>query len=165
MVPDSDTAWGAVPASKEDPRITRLGRILRATAMDELPQLWNILRGDMSFVGPRPEWVELVKKFRQEIPGFDRRHEVTPGLTGLAQIHGHSELPRRQKLRYDLLYIKKRTFWLDLRLFVLSFLVTFSGGWEERSAKVPRLLGFGRRSRVRAATMGKQTYGTSVPPT
>ncbi len=163
MVPDSDAKWGAVPASEEDPRITRVGRLLRATAMDELPQLWNILRGDMSFVGPRPEWVELVKEFRREIPGFDRRHAVTPGLTGLAQIYGHSELPRRQKLRYDLLYIRKRSFWLDLRLFVVSFLVTFLGAWEKRSAKLPRLLGGRRHSRSHAA-VGKQSYGAPVPP-
>ena len=86
MVADSDAKWGAMPAQEGDPRITRVGRVLRATAMDELPQLWNIFRGDMSFVGPRPEWTELVKEFRQEIPGFDRRHAVTPGLTGIAQI-------------------------------------------------------------------------------
>jgi len=147
MVPDSDAKWGVIPAKERDPRITRVGRILRATAMDELPQLWNIFRGDMSFVGPRPEWSELVKKFRAEIPGFDRRHDVTPGLTGIAQIYGHSELPRRQKLRYDLLYIKKRSFWLDLRLVFISFLVTFTGTWEVRSAKLPRLLG-GRRAAI-----------------
>jgi lipopolysaccharide/colanic/teichoic acid biosynthesis glycosyltransferase len=140
MIPESDAKWGAVPATEGDPRITRVGRILRATAMDELPQLWNIFRGDMSFVGPRPEWSELVKKFRVEIPEFDRRHAVTPGLTGVAQIYGHSELPRRQKLRYDLLYIKKQGFWLDLRIVLISFLVTFTGKWEERSAKLPGLV-------------------------
>ena len=105
------------------------------------PSFGTYFRGDMSFVGPRPEWSELVKKFRLEIPGFDRRHAVTPGLTGIAQIYGHSELPRRQKLRYDLLYIKKQTFWLDVRIVFISFLVTFTGKWEERSAKLPRLLG------------------------
>src|SRR5712692_4650835 len=110
MVADSDEKWGAVPASANDPRITRVGRLLRMTAMDELPQLWNILRGDMSFVGPRPEWVELVRRFRKEITGFDRRHTVRPGLTGLAQICGHSELGRRHKLRYDLVYIQKQSF-------------------------------------------------------
>ncbi len=151
MVPDSDVKWGAVPAKEGDPRITRVGRILRATAMDELPQLWNIFRGDMSFVGPRPEWTELVKKFREEIPGFDRRHTVTPGLTGIAQVYGHSELPRRQKLRYDLLYIKRRSFWLDLRIVFVSFLVTFTGKWEERSAKLPRLLSGRRASGGRVA--------------
>ncbi len=135
MVPDSDKKWGAVPASANDPRITKVGRILRATAMDELPQLWSIFRGDMSFVGPRPEWVELVKKFRIEIPSFDLRHKVRPGLTGLAQVYGHSEIPRRHKLRYDLLYARRQSFWLDIRLVLLSFAVTFTGRWERRQGK------------------------------
>jgi lipopolysaccharide/colanic/teichoic acid biosynthesis glycosyltransferase len=155
MVPDSDVKWGVIPATERDPRITRVGRMLRSTAMDELPQLWNIFCGDMSFVGPRPEWTELVKKFRVEIPDFDRRHAVTPGLTGIAQIYGHSELPRRQKLRYDVLYIKKGSFWLDLRLVFVSFLVTFTGKWEDRTAKVPRLLGGRRGQRPGSAPISK----------
>lgn len=155
MVADAEQKWGAVPAAAHDLRITRVGRLMRSTAMDELPQLWNILRGEMSFVGPRPEWVELVKKFRVEIPGFDRRHAVTPGLTGLAQIYGDSELPRRQKLRYDLLYIKRRSLWIDLRLIVFSFLVTFSGGWEVRAAKVPRWLNLRSVRKLRMQTAGK----------
>ena len=138
MIPDSDRKWGVVPAAANDPRITRVGKLLRATAMDELPQLWNILRGDMSFVGPRPEWVELVKRFRAEIPRFDLRHWVRPGLTGLAQVYGHSEMSRRNKLRYDLLYARRQSFWLDLRLVLLSFFVTFTGRWELREAKVLR---------------------------
>jgi len=161
MVPDSDARWGALPAKEGDPRITRVGRLLRSTAMDELPQLWNIFRGDMSFVGPRPEWSELVKKFRVEIPGFDRRHAVTPGLTGIAQIYGHSELHRRQKLRYDLLYIKKQSFWLDMRLVFISFLVTFTGKWEERSGKLPHLLNLGRAARKRAPVT-KASYEAPV---
>jgi lipopolysaccharide/colanic/teichoic acid biosynthesis glycosyltransferase len=164
MLPGSDEKWGAVPASERDPRITQVGRILRATAMDELPQLWNILRGDMSFVGPRPEWVELVNKFRREIPSFDQRHTVRPGLTGLAQVYGHSELPRRQKLRYDLLYIARQTFWLDLRLIFVSFLVTFWGGWETRSAKVPWLLGRHRGHRMRTAVLGKRLRPAALSP-
>ena len=155
MVPDSDAKWGAVAATERDPRITRVGQVLRATAMDELPQLWSIFRGDMSFVGPRPEWSELVKKFREEIPGFDRRHAVKPGLTGIAQIYGHSELPRRQKLRYDLVYIKKSSFWLDIRLVFISFLVTFTGRWEDRSSKLPWLLG-GRRASKKGAAAADQ---------
>lgn len=139
MAADSNRNAGAVPASRNDPRITRIGRILRATAMDELPQLGNIFRGDMSFVGPRPEWTELAKRFRAEIPTFDLRHTVKPGLTGLAQIYGHSESSRRRKLRYDLLYIRRRDGWLDLRLVLVSFLVTFTGGWEIRSSKLPNL--------------------------
>jgi lipopolysaccharide/colanic/teichoic acid biosynthesis glycosyltransferase len=106
--------------------------------MDELPQLWSIFRGDMSFVGPRPEWVELVKKFRAEIPGFDLRHQVVPGLTGLAQVYGHSEMSRRNKLRYDLLYARRRSFWLDIRLVLISFVVTFTGRWERREGKISR---------------------------
>ena len=138
MLADSDKRWGVVPAAANDPRITKVGRILRATAMDELPQLWNIFRGDMSFVGPRPEWVELVKKFRAEIPFFDRRHQVRPGLTGLAQVYGHSEMPRRHKLRYDLLYTRRHSFWLDIRLVLISFAVTFTGRWERREGKIFR---------------------------
>ncbi|HET7102093.1 MAG TPA: sugar transferase [Terriglobia bacterium] len=141
MVADSDKKWGAVPATEKDPRITRIGRLMRSTAMDELPQLWNILRGDMSFVGPRPEWIELVKEFRKQIPRFDLRHSVRPGLTGIAQIYGDSELPRRQKLRYDLLYIRRQSLGIDLRLVAFSFLVTFTGGWEVRAGKVPSWLG------------------------
>ncbi len=150
MRADSDRVVGVVPASENDPRITHVGRILRATAMDELPQLWNIFRGDMSFVGPRPEWTKLVEGFRREIPNFDRRHAVRPGLTGIAQVYGHSELPRKQKLRYDLLYIRRQSFLLDLRLVLVSFLVTFSGSWEVRSSKLP---GLTRRTKV-----------ASVPP-
>lgn len=139
----------AAPTAENDPRITRVGRVLRATAMDELPQLWNIFAGDMSFVGPRPEWDELVAKFRREVCGFDRRHAVRPGLTGLAQVYGDSETPRSRKLRYDLFYIKKRSLGLDLRLIVTSFLITFLGRWEHRG---PKLVGRGRG----AATAARQ---------
>ncbi|HVB33517.1 MAG TPA: sugar transferase [Patescibacteria group bacterium] len=159
MAADSDRKAGAVPALWHDPRITRVGRILRATAMDELPQLWNILRGDMSFVGPRPEWTQLVERFRREIPSFDRRHRVQPGLTGLAQIYGHSELARRKKLRYDLLYIRRRNAWLDLRLVLVSFLVTFTGSWELRSSKLPSLT---RRLRPRGAASRTQAARTHL---
>lgn len=163
MVAAADAVWGAVPASAHDPRITRVGRILRATAMDELPQLWNIFRGDMSFVGPRPEWVELVEGFRKEIPGFDRRHRVRPGLTGLAQVYGHAELPRSKKLRYDLLYIRKRSIWLDLRLIVVSFLVTFLGQWERRGPKL-RPQGVRRRAEVLKSDVEKSAQAASSLP-
>jgi lipopolysaccharide/colanic/teichoic acid biosynthesis glycosyltransferase len=149
MAADSEEAWGVVPATSNDPRITRCGRALRATAMDELPQLWNILRGDMSFVGPRPEWAELVKEFRRIVPAFDQRQQVPPGLTGLAQLYGHSELLRRHKLRYDLLYARKHSFWLDLRLVLVSFLVTLQGGWERRGGKIPSWIARRRRRRQR----------------
>ncbi len=164
MVADSDKRWGVVPASANDPRITRVGRLLRSTAMDELPQLWNIFRGDMSFVGPRPEWVELVKKFRKQIPGFDRRHCIRPGLTGFAQIYGDSELPRRQKLRYDLLYIKRRSLAVDFRLIAFSFLVTFRGGWEVRSSKVPRWLNARSLRRLKSKATARPAAEPTLSP-
>ncbi len=165
MVANSDQAWGAVPAAEDDPRITRVGRVLRITAMDEVPQLWSIFRGDMSFVGPRPEWVELVKTFRRDIRDFDQRHSVRPGLTGVAQIYGHSELPRRQKLRYDLVYIKRQGFWLDVRLVFVSFMVTFLGQWENRGAKLPGWLRYGRRgNRTRRLAVQKAPGSPAKEP-
>lgn len=142
MVPDSDLRVGPLQAQDADFRVTRLGRWLRATAMDEMPQLWNIFRGDMSFVGPRalmPEEIE-VNGFGQlvpleKIPGYHERHSVTPGLTGVAQIYADRDIPRRYKFRYDLLYIQKQSFWLDLRLILLSFWITFRGTWEVRGSK------------------------------
>ncbi len=147
----------AVPTAENDPRITRVGRVLRAMAMDELPQLWNIFVGDMSFVGPRPEWDELVREFRREVPGFDRRHAVRPGLTGLAQIYGDSQMPRSRKLRYDLFYIRKRSLGLDLRLIATSFLITFLGQWEHRG---PKLAGR-RRAATTAAVQARMEASTA----
>jgi lipopolysaccharide/colanic/teichoic acid biosynthesis glycosyltransferase len=136
MIPDAEKHTGVVWASKNDPRMTKLGKILRASAMDELPQLWNIFKGDMSFVGPRAERPELVEQFAQKIKNYHHRFFVTPGLTGLAQVYGSYDTPPRQKLRYDLLYIKKQSFLFDLKLILLSFLITFRGKWESREKKV-----------------------------
>jgi lipopolysaccharide/colanic/teichoic acid biosynthesis glycosyltransferase len=136
MVPDAEKQTGAVWAKQNDPRITRVGKILRATAMDELPQLWNIFRGDMSFVGPRAERPNLVDQFAQFIPGYRDRFRVRPGLTGLAQVYGQYDTPPRHKLKYDKLYIKRQSFCLDLKLILLSFLITFKGKWEHRGKKV-----------------------------
>ncbi len=135
MVMDAERRSGPVWASESDHRVTRVGRILRATALDELPQLWNIFKGDMSFVGPRPERPEFVYRFRQEIGGYDERFRVRPGLTGMAQIYGQYDTPPRDKLRYDLLYIKNQSAWLDLKLIALSFWITFRGKWEHRGRK------------------------------
>ena len=143
MVADADRRFGALQASEHDPRVTRTGRLLRATAMDELPQLWSILVGDMSFVGPRalrPEEIEtggdgtLVPL--QAIPGYEARHRVTPGLTGIAQIYAPRDIPRRQKFKLDQLYVGKQSFWLDLRLIALSFWITVRAKWEHRGRKV-----------------------------
>ena len=142
MVPDADARFGPRQAVAADARITRVGRILRATAMDELPQLWNILRGDMSVVGPpalMPEEIEVSGDGEsvplEKIPGFDARHRVRPGLTGIAQIYADRDIPRRQKFRYDLLYIRKQTLWLDLRLVFLSFWITLRGRWDVRGIR------------------------------
>jgi lipopolysaccharide/colanic/teichoic acid biosynthesis glycosyltransferase len=136
MIPDAEKDSGAVWAKENDPRVTKVGRILRATAMDELPQLWNIFKGDMSFVGPRAERPELVEQFAQKIKNYHSRFVVTPGLTGLAQVYGSYDTPPRKKLRYDLLYIKKQSLLLDLKLILLSFLITFKGKWESREKKI-----------------------------
>lgn len=142
MVADSDERFGPLQARDRDPRITRVGKILRATAMDELPQLWSIFRGDMSFVGPKPllpDEIEVTGSGERvplwEIPGYKERHRVAPGLTGMAQIFAPRDIPRKDKFRYDLLYIKKQSFWLDMRLIALSFWITFRGKWEERGEK------------------------------
>jgi len=142
MVPDAEKVSGPMQSGQNDPRVTKLGRILRATAMDELPQLWNIFRGDMSFVGPRalrPGEIEVngsgaVERL-EEVPGFAARCAVRPGLTGVAQIYASRDVLRRQKFRYDRLYIQRQSFWLDLRLILLSFWITFRGTWETRGRK------------------------------
>jgi lipopolysaccharide/colanic/teichoic acid biosynthesis glycosyltransferase len=142
MIPDAEARVGALQASANDPRVTRLGRWLRATAMDELPQLWNIFRGDMSFVGPRalrPGEIEVQGDGRhvalEDVPGFHLRCQVRPGLTGVAQIYAPRDIPRRQKFQYDKLYIRQQSLWLDIRLIVLSFWITFRGTWEARGTK------------------------------
>jgi lipopolysaccharide/colanic/teichoic acid biosynthesis glycosyltransferase len=143
MRPDSDARFGPRQAAERDARVTRIGRVLRATAMDELPQLWNILRGDMSFVGPRalmPEEIEVgaggARVPLAAIAGYAARHRVRPGLTGIAQIYADRDIPRRHKFRYDLLYIRRRSLALDLRLIALSLWITLRGTWERRGTKV-----------------------------
>ena len=140
MVPDAESATGPVQATENDPRVTRVGRLLRATAMDELPQLWNIFTGDMSFVGPRPlrpgevETAgngELVRL--EEIPGYEARHMVRPGLTGLTQVYAPRDISRTSKFRLDRVYLKRASFWLDLKLILLSFWITGRGEWEKRN--------------------------------
>jgi lipopolysaccharide/colanic/teichoic acid biosynthesis glycosyltransferase len=142
MIPDAEATVGALQARDGDPRITRTGRWMRATAMDELPQLLSIFRGDMSFVGPRalrPGEIEVHGDGREEaledVPGFAARCLVPPGLTGVAQIYAPRDIPRRQKFRYDALYVRHQSFALDLRLIALSFWITFRGAWETRGKK------------------------------
>lgn len=140
MIVDAEGQTGAVWASENDPRVTRVGRLLRATAMDELPQLWNIFKGDMSFVGPRAERPELVEQFAESIRDYRARLTVKPGLTGLAQVYGRYNTPPQHKLKFDRLYIKRQSLGLDLRLVMLSFLITFTGKWEHRGKRVGKRL-------------------------
>ena len=144
MISDSDKKFGPLQARENDKRITKIGKILRVTAMDELPQLWNIFRGDMSFVGPRallPVEIETGEGGSTEpipisdIPGYKKRITVTPGLTGIAQIFAPRDIVRKNKFVYDLLYIKKQSFKLDIKLILLSFWITFRGKWETRGKK------------------------------
>lgn len=141
MVTDA-ASQPARQAEEHDPRVTRVGRWLRATALDELPQLVNIFKGDMSFVGPRPlaegeeevggtGFVKLA-----DYPGYAARHAVRPGLTGLTQVYAPRDLPRAQKFRLDALYVRRAGLCLDLRLIAVSFWITFRGRWEVRGRKV-----------------------------
>ena len=117
MRPDAEARTGAVWAAGDDPRVTPVGKILRRTRIDELPQLWNILKGDMSFVGPRPERPEFVAALTEQIPFYGQRHVVRPGLTGWAQVrhaYGASVDDALQKLQYDLFYIKHMSIAFDL---------------------------------------------------
>lgn len=143
MIVDAEKHTGAVQAVAGDPRVTRVGRLLRATAFDELPQLWNIFRGDMSIVGPRPlrpgeadTTANGALLPLSAIPGYEARHRVRPGLTGIAQVYAARDLPRTGKFRYDLLYIRRAGLWLDLRLILQSFWITARGRWEHRGRKV-----------------------------
>jgi lipopolysaccharide/colanic/teichoic acid biosynthesis glycosyltransferase len=143
MVPDSDKKFGITQAAENDTRITRVGRLLRAMGLDELPQIINIFSGDMSFVGPRSLAVgEIVKDEKghivhyEDFQEFHERLKVRPGLTGLATIFIPKDTPPHRKFRYDLLYIRKQSFWLDLRLIILSFWISFRGKWETRKRKV-----------------------------
>ena len=117
MTRDAETETGPVFAALRDPRVTPVGGILRATRLDELPQLWNILRGQMSLVGPRPERPEFVKELSEEIPFYGQRHVVKPGLTGWAQVryeYAANITDTMEKLQYDLFYIKNMSIVLDL---------------------------------------------------
>ena len=142
MIVDADSKFGAVQAGRDDPRFTRVGRLLRATSLDELPQLLNIWRGEMSWVGPRA--LPINEKQQNEtgalpdeaIPGFLERCSVRPGLTGIAQVFAARDTPRRHKFRYDLFYIKRQSLWLDLKLIAASFWISLRLRWEERGRKI-----------------------------
>ncbi|HKN32961.1 MAG TPA: sugar transferase [Terriglobales bacterium] len=123
MVANAEEASGPVLASEGDPRITRLGNFLRATRLDELPQLINVLRGEMSIVGPRPEREFFVRQFEEEMPAYALRMAVKPGITGLAQVQGRYSSTAERKLRFDLLYICNYSLVLDLKILLQTISV------------------------------------------
>lgn len=116
MAKDAEKDTGPVLAKSDDKRITKLGRILRRTRLDEIPQLVKVLKGDMSLVGPRPERPFFVERFKKEIPGYVQRLQVRPGITGLAQVHSRYDISARSKLRYDLLYVRRHSLFLDMEI-------------------------------------------------
>lgn len=133
MHADAERETGPVWSWTGDPRVTRLGQILRATHLDELPQLWNVFRGEMSLVGPRPERAEFMALLEPVIPGYSQRLEVPPGITGLSQLrsgYDHSTRTVRRKLRYDRVYVENSCASVDARILVETIVLSFrwSGG-------------------------------------
>ena len=119
----AETQSGAVWAEKDDPRRTRVGRIIRAWSLDELPQLWNVVVGDMSVVGPRPERPQFVEQFRAEFPHYMLRHKVRAGMTGWAQVHGwRGNTSVRMRIEHDLYYIENWSLGLDVKILFMTLL-------------------------------------------
>jgi exopolysaccharide biosynthesis polyprenyl glycosylphosphotransferase len=124
---DAEHATGPVWATNNDPRCTRVGAFLRRWSIDELPQLFNVLRGDMGLVGPRPERPFFVERFAREMPDYHARHLVRPGLTGWAQIHGwRGDTSLAERLKCDLYYVRERSLWLDAYILLRTPLVVLS---------------------------------------
>ena len=120
MILDAESQTGPIWAAEHDSRTTRVGGVLRILHLDELPQVINILKGEMSLVGPRPERPELAERISRDVPGFSERVRVRPGVAGLAQVRGTAQTRPRDKLRYDNLYIETLSPWMDIKLLFLS---------------------------------------------
>jgi len=126
MVVDAEEQSGPVLSMEEDDRVTPVGRFLRAARLDELPQLYNVLRGDLSLVGPRPERPYFVEQFEREIPDYKLRHLVKPGITGLAQVNGYYATNSQDKLRYDLYYLSDYSILMDIKILLLTIPTLFN---------------------------------------
>jgi len=128
---DAERETGPVWARPDDSRRTRLGTFLRRWSLDELPQLWNVLRGEMSLVGPRPERPSFVEEFRRRVPGYMLRHKMKAGITGWAQINGwRGQTSIEKRIEYDLYYIERWSLGFDLKILLL----TFWSGFRNRNA-------------------------------
>jgi lipopolysaccharide/colanic/teichoic acid biosynthesis glycosyltransferase len=138
MVVGAETKGAGYAVDRGDPRITRVGRVLRRLSLDELPQLWNVVRGEMSLVGPRPTLRYQVERYDER---QRRRLDVKPGLTGWAQVHGRAALPWEERIELDVWYVEHRTPWLDLKILARTPVALFrgtykgeTGGWGTNSA-------------------------------
>lgn len=135
MTTDAEKSSGPVLAQAEDPRVTRVGKYLRSLRIDELPQLFNVLKGDMSIIGPRPERPFFVKQFNEQNPYYYLRHNVRAGITGYAQVYGKYSTDFNSKLKFDLLYIKNYSLILDVQILFQTIKILFdkvsSQGLEE----------------------------------
>ena len=139
MVREAEKGTGPVLAEQSDARVLRIGKLMRKTALDELPQLINILKGEMSFVGPRPQRTVLVRDYLLEMPEYAERHVVQPGIAGLAQVAASYYITPRQKLRFDRLYVRHAGLGFDLRLLTIALLLVFYLRWKPGwDGKVPR---------------------------
>ncbi|GEN95258.1 sugar transferase [Pediococcus ethanolidurans] len=127
MYSDAESKSGAVWAKKNDSRITRVGHFMRRTRIDELPQLWSVIKGDMSLIGPRPERPNFTQQFSEEVEGFEQRLIVRPGLSGYAQVHGGYDDDPQKKLINDLYYIKHISFTTDLKIVFATVRVVLTG--------------------------------------
>jgi len=124
---EEKTGW----TTRNDSRVTKVGKFLRRTSIDEMPQFFNILKGDMSLVGPRPERPQFVEKFKEQIPRYMVKHQVRPGLTGWAQINGYrGDTSIRKRIEFDIYYIENWTIWFDLKILA----GTFSHGFINKNA-------------------------------
>lgn len=127
MYQNAEAKTGAIWAQKDDPRVTPIGKFMRKTRVDELPQFWNVLKGDMSLVGPRPERPMLTEKFSKNIPDFPRRLRIIPGITGYAQINGGYDITPDKKCKLDNYYIEHYSLWFDIKMLIGTIKVVFTG--------------------------------------
>jgi lipopolysaccharide/colanic/teichoic acid biosynthesis glycosyltransferase len=127
MVVGAETMGAGLAVNEGDPRITRAGRLLRRLSLDEVPQLWNVLRGDMSLIGPRPTLAYQVERYT---PRQRRRLDVKPGITGWAQVHGRAKLPWDERIELDVWYVEHRSFWLDVKILARTPGALLSGTYK-----------------------------------
>ena len=130
MVVGAETQGAGWAVNRGDPRITRVGRLLRRLSLDELPQLWNVVRGEMSLIGPRPTLAYQVERYT---PRQRRRLEVKPGITGWAQVHGRAALPWDERIELDVWYVEHRSAWVDLKILARTPAALFSGTYKGRT--------------------------------